>query len=70
MYHLTSQLQVSIGYSAILWTNVALAGDAIDLTINPTQIDGPLIGAARPAHTLQDGSFWAQGLTFGLHGRF
>lgn len=70
MYHLTSNLQVSIGYSAIVWTNVALAGDAIDLTINPTQIGGPLIGAARPAYTLQDGSFWAQGLTFGVHGRF
>ncbi len=70
-YSLTNRLAVSIGYSLVYWSNVALAGDAIDSTINPTQIDGPLIGPARPAFNgIDDGSFWAHGLTAGLQGRF
>ncbi len=70
MYHLTGRLQFSVGYSAIYWSNVALAGNAIDRVINPTQIAGPLVGPARPAFTFSDEGYWVQGLTFGLHGRF
>lgn len=70
MYQLTSQLQMSVGYSALFWTNAVMAGEAIDLNINPTQIDGQLLGPAQPNYTLADTEFWAQGLTFGLHGRF
>lgn len=69
-YHLSSSLQVSVGYSAIYWSNVALAGTAIDRAINPTQIGGNLIGAARPSYAISDESFWVQGITFGVHGRF
>lgn len=70
-YSLTNRLAVSIGYSLIYWSNVAVAGDTIDSTINPTQIDGPLIGVARPVFNgIDDGSFWAHGLTAGLQGRF
>ncbi len=70
-YSVTNLLQVSVGYSMIYWSNVALAGDAIDEVINPTQIGGTLIGPARPAYAgLSDGSYWVQGLTFGVGGRF
>ena len=69
-YSVTNLVQLSVGYSVIYWTNVALADDAIDTVINPTQIGGPLVGPAQPAYSLSDGSFWAQGLTFGVHGRF
>ena len=69
-FNVTSLIQLSVGYSMIYWTNVALAGDAIDTVINPTQIDGDLIGPVRPRYRIHDGSFWAQGLTFGVHGRF
>lgn len=70
-YSVTNLLQVSVGYSLIYWSNVALAGDAIDDVINPTQIGGQLIGPARPAYAgLSDDSYWVQGLTFGVGGRF
>ena len=69
-YQLTSQLQLSIGYSALFWTHALMAGEAIDTVINPTQIDGALIGASRPTYSIHDTEFWAQGLTFGLQCRF
>ncbi|MCA9169998.1 MAG: BBP7 family outer membrane beta-barrel protein, partial [Planctomycetales bacterium] len=69
-YQLSSQLAVSIGYSALFWTNAVLAGEAIDTVVNPTQIGGALIGTSRPTYTMHDSEFWAQGLTFGLQCRF
>jgi len=69
-YKLTQWLEISAGYSVIYWTGVQLAGDAIDTTINPTQIGGPLFGPARPAFAFDDTSFWAQGITFGLDWRY
>jgi hypothetical protein len=70
MYNLSSMLSVSVGYSLIYWSDIALAGDAIDTTINPTQIEGPIIGPSRPRYSLVDDDFWLHGLTFGVHGRF
>jgi hypothetical protein len=69
-YQVASFLQFSVGYSALFWTNALMAGQGIDLNVNPTQITGPLVGAASPAFTLTDGEFWAQGLTFGVQGRY
>ncbi len=69
-YSVKSWLQLSIGYSVIYWTNAVMAGDAIDLSINPTQIGGPLVGTVAPTYSLADQSFWAQGLTVGVNGRF
>jgi len=69
-YNLFNNLSVSVGYSIIYWTDVVLAGGAVDTVINPTQIDGPLIGTPAPTYEIHDQSFWVQGLTFGLNGRF
>ena len=55
------------GYSFLYWSDVARAGDQIDLGINPSQIPpGILVGSARPALTFEKTNFWAQGLRFGL----
>jgi hypothetical protein len=70
MYNLCSMLSVSVGYTVMYWSDVVLAGDAIDTAINPTQIGGPLIGPALPTYSLVDDDFWLHGLTFGVHGRF
>jgi hypothetical protein len=70
MYNVCSMLSVSVGYSVIYWSDVVLAQDAVNTSINPTQIGGPLIGPARPIYSLVDDDFWLHGLTFGVHGRF
>jgi hypothetical protein len=70
-YNLHSLLRVSVGYNVIYWSDVAYAGEAVDTTINPTQTTGGLVGEARPAFRFPDSrSFWTQGLSFGVHGRF
>ena len=67
----TDHLSLSVGYSFIYWSNIVLAGDQIDRTINPSQLNGlPLIGPARPEFAFRDTDFWLQGLNFGLHGTF
>jgi hypothetical protein len=70
-YKITNQLQLTIGYSYIYWSKVALAGEVIDTTINPTQMGGPLVGPPVPT-VLPSGNdgFWYQGLDFGLNWRF
>jgi hypothetical protein len=70
MYNLNSMLSVSIGYTAIYWTDIALATQAVNTRINPTQITGPLIGPPAPIYRLVDDDFWLQGLSFGIHGRY
>jgi hypothetical protein len=70
MYNLCSRLSVSVGYTVIYWSDVVLATDAVNTSINPTQIDGPLIGPARPIYSIVDDDFWLHGLTLGVHGRF
>ena len=61
---------VSFGYHFFMWSNVWRAADQIDTNINTSQIDGPLVGAALPAFPGTTDSYWAQGLSFNLEGRF
>jgi len=56
----------TLGYTYIFWPSVDLAGNQIDLNINPTQIIG-LIGAPAPLFHENPTSFWAQGVTAGLY---
>lgn len=65
-YHLTANLDLSVGYSFIYWNHVAQAGQQIDEVLNTTQINGGLVGAARPAFPNQDSSYYVQGLSVGL----
>lgn len=70
-YRCTDNFHLTLGYSFIYWTEMALAGDIIDTTINPTQMTGPLVGAARPAFPgLTSDDFWYSGLSVGGTLRF
>jgi len=40
--------------------------DQLDRQINLSQLNGPLVGAARPAVLSNHTDFWAQGFTVGL----
>jgi hypothetical protein len=72
-YQVTSHVQVFAGYTLLYWGDVARAGNQIDLTVNPTLLPGsatPPTGAQRPMPLLNQSSFWAQGIDFGLQIRF
>ncbi len=60
-------LELSLGYSFVYWSDVMQAGDIIDRVVNGSQTSGgALSGTARPAFVFQDGTYWVHGLNFGL----
>jgi hypothetical protein len=70
-YNVTPRLRALVGYTFIYWSNVVRPGDQIDLGLNPSQFPpGTLVGAARPAFTMNDSDFWAQGFNVGAEYRF
>jgi hypothetical protein len=70
-YQVTDGIRAFVSYSYLWWTNVARAGDQIDLVVNSSQIPpGTLTGAARPVFVRHDSDFWAQGISFGLEVRY
>lgn len=72
-YRVTRDMSLQIGYSFLLWPGVYRSPDQIDTTINPALLPPPLSpapGPARPAATLRDSTFWAQGIRLGLTYRF
>ena len=65
--HLYCGPTVTFGYTFLHWSDVARAGDQIDLGINTSQIPpGTLTGTARPAFPFANTGFWAQGIRFGI----
>lgn len=69
-YNVTRNFQVTLGYTFIYWSKVALAGDMIDTSINSTQLAGTLVGEARPTARLTSDGFWYSGLNIGGAVRF
>lgn len=69
-YRISPSWRVSVGYTFLYINNVQQAARVIDQNVNPTQIDGPLVGPARPAFAFASDSFWLQGVNFGLECRF
>lgn len=66
-YWFTPNIGISFGYQFYYWSSVAMAGDQIDRTINPTQFGGgALVGQARPRAIFDTTDFWLQGMTGGL----
>ena len=65
-YRLTDCVQVSVGYNLWWWTNVARAGDQINLAVNPNQLP-PVVGpVASQIPAIRDTTMWVQGLSLGL----
>ena len=64
---ITHNARLTLGYTFIYLNRVQRSGDAIDRTINPTQIaGGTLVGEARPAFAFHDTTMWMHGATFGF----
>lgn len=65
-YRVRDWLNLSIGYNAIYWTDVVLAGDQIDMNVNPTQLNGGIqIGPDAPTFAYRNTDYWMHGLTLG-----
>ncbi len=70
-FNVTCNLRLVVGYTFIYANRVQRSGDAIDRTLNPTQINGdPLVGEARPAFFATDSTFWLHGFNGGIEYRW
>lgn len=70
-FDVTRNLRLTLGYTFIYLNRVQRAGDAIDRTVNPTQINGgTLIGESRPAFVFHDSSLWIHGFNAGFEYRW
>ncbi|MBL9122455.1 MAG: BBP7 family outer membrane beta-barrel protein [Planctomycetaceae bacterium] len=69
-YQFTPLWRVKFGYSFLYLNNVLQASQIIDQNVNPTQIDGPLVGPAQPALSFSSNSYWLQGINVGLECNF
>jgi hypothetical protein len=72
-YQLTPRLKATVGYTLLYWSDVARAGDQIDLQVNPGLL--PNAGAAatgpqRPLFEFQRTYFWTQGISLGMEFRY
>jgi hypothetical protein len=72
-FQITRHIRATLGYSFILWGSVVRAGDQIDRDINPDQLAPPITpleGALRPAFAFHESTYWAQGVSAGIEGRW
>jgi hypothetical protein len=71
-YQATERVRVHVGYTFLYWSQVARAGDQIDLVVNPALLPPPVPGASplRPAFNFHGTGFWGQGIDLGLEFRF
>ncbi|HBE71899.1 MAG TPA: hypothetical protein DDW52_27470 [Planctomycetaceae bacterium] len=58
-YSCRENVQLTVGYTFMFWSSVAMAGDQIDSTVDLTGVGG------RPAAMFNDSTFWTQGIDFG-----
>jgi hypothetical protein len=75
-FQVTEWCRLTMGYSFLYWSSVVRPGDQIDRVIDVTQIPNFNVpgarptGQARPAPTLHDTDYWAQGINFGVEFRY
>ncbi len=60
----TENIQLTVGYTLMMWSDVAMAGGLIDSTVDPTQVILP--GGTRPSPLFNDSTFWMQGVDLGM----
>jgi hypothetical protein len=66
VYNYSPRFRVLGGYSFIYFSNVVLAGNQIDTTIDPSLLAPPAAGTpTRPAQRFQRTDFWVQGMSMG-----
>jgi hypothetical protein len=72
-YRPTDHVRLFLGYSLLVWTEVARAGEQIDPVVNRTLIPPatqPITGPLRPAVSPNQSDLWVQGLSVGLEWRY
>lgn len=65
----TSNVRLTLGYSALVLMDVARAADQIDTIVNPNLFPPaqlPLVGPSRPAFTLEKANVWIQSVNLGV----
>lgn len=68
---ITRNLRATMGYTFIYMNRVQRSGDAINLNLNPTQLNGgTLVGAAEPSFAFNDTTFWVHGVNGGFEYRY
>ena len=67
---LTKNLRLIMGYTFVYINRTQRSGDAINRTINTTQINGALVGVAEPSFSANDTPFWVHGYNAGLELRW
>lgn len=68
-YCVSDRLSVTVGYTFLYWTRVALAGDQVDTNVNQDVVfDGAFVagGGANPAFAFRDTDFWVQTIDIGF----
>jgi hypothetical protein len=71
-YAITPYFRTYVGYTFMYWTNVARAGEQINLNLDPNQLPsrtGPGTGT-QPTFILRTNDFWAQGVNLGVQLRW
>jgi hypothetical protein len=72
-FQITRNVRLTAGYTFIFWGSVLRAGDQIDREINPDLMAPPIVpmaGAVRPAFAFHESTYWAQGVSAGIEGRW
>ncbi len=67
-YSVHENLQLTVGYTFMMWSSVGLAGEQMDSSLDLTQVGNA--PGTRPAPILSDSSFWMQGVDLGLNWTF
>jgi hypothetical protein len=69
-YCLTRNLEFSVGYTFIYFSDAVRPADQIDLRVDPRQITDPANSTPFPALEFVGNDFWIQGLNLGLEYKF
>ncbi|MEX2139240.1 MAG: BBP7 family outer membrane beta-barrel protein [Pirellulales bacterium] len=69
-YCLTQNVELSVGYTVIYYSDVVRPADQIDLRVDPRQITDPDNASAIPAFDFVGSEFWLQGINAGLEYKF
>lgn len=69
-FQVTPRLRGTLGYSFTYISRVMRPGNQIDLSVNPTQRSGPLVGSPQPQPILTSTDAYLQGVTAGLEYRY
>jgi hypothetical protein len=66
-FKINPHIWLTLGYAYLFWSSVALAGEQVNLNINPLQTAVPPVGMPSPFFHENLTNYWVQGITGGLY---